>query len=280
MGHRDHYATLGLPRGAELSLIQATYWRLARQCNAVLTSDPEAPRLLRDLNAAYEVLSTPQLRRQYDELLACAPVRMGADPRPRWRLASWRRRPLEDGKERAEAQKAALQPEPAPSKTGHLETSPAAEAFGAPPDSEADRDESQHVREAPGESKTGAGVTSPVRWEMPALQAIVASTGIAVLGGVALTAGAAPALTLVLGGMALFLCLFPWRFGRLPERLAPRAENPRPRDEGQRTAALRDSTAAIVARWRRSMPLSDGRSWPPTDSAASQPPGSHPSTDP
>src|SRR3989304_4239039 len=86
MGHRDHYATLGLPRGAEHSLIQTTYWRLARQCNTALTSDPQAPRLLRDLNEAYEVLSTPQLRRQYDELLARAGLAPEASPRPRWRL--------------------------------------------------------------------------------------------------------------------------------------------------------------------------------------------------
>ena len=258
MGHKDHYATLGVPRGAELSLIQATYWRLARQCNTGLTSDPEAPRLLRDLNAAYEVLSTPQLRRQHDELLARAAVPTEAGPRPHWRLGSWRRRPADDGMKRSETEKAVLQPELAPSKAEPLETSSAAEAFGG--------------------SKTGAAATSPVRWEMPAFQAIVASTGIAVLGGVALAAGAAPVLTLVLGGMALFFCLSPWRFGRL-KRLAPRAEDPHPPDEGQRATALRDSTAAIVARWRQSTALSDGQSWPPTDPGALQPPASHPPAD-
>jgi hypothetical protein len=279
MGHKDHYATLGVPRGAELSLIQATYWRLARLCKAGLTSDPEAPRLLGDLNAAYEVLSTPQLRRQYDELLARAGVRKKAGPRPHWRLGGWRRRPADDGMKRSDTEKAVLQPELAPSKAEPLETSPAAEAFATPPDSEAARDDRQDVREAFGGSKTGAAATSPVRWEMPAFQAIVASTGIAVLGGVALAAGAAPALTLVLGGMALFFCLSPWRFGRL-KRLAPRAEHPHPPDEGQRAAALRDSTAAIVARWRQSMALSDGQSWPPTDPGALQPPASHPPADP
>jgi curved DNA-binding protein CbpA len=203
MGHRDHYATLGVPRDAEISLIQATYWRLARQCNESLTSDPEAPLLLRDLNAAYEVLSTPQLRRQYDEVLACADVRAEVGPRPRSRLGSWRRRPLKDEKKKAEAQQAALQPEPAP--------------------------------------------------------------------------------TLMLGGIALSLCLVPWRwFRRLLERLAPRTRDPRPHDEGQRTAALRDSTAAIVARWRQSsMTVSDGRLWPLANpGASSRPSASQPHPDP
>jgi hypothetical protein len=259
MGHRDHYATLGLPRGAELSLIQATYWRLARQCNAALTSDPEAPRLLRDLNEAYEVLSTPQLRRQFDELLARTGVATEASPRPRWRLLGRPRRPLGEGKETLQAEKAGRDPEPlAPPKTEHLETSRAPEAIGVPPEPGGAGEQSQDALEASGPPKNGAAATSPVRWEMPPLQAFVASTGIAVLGGMALAAGAAPALTLVLGGTALFFCLLPWRFGRLPERLAPRAEDPHPPDDGQRAAALRDST----------------------DPGELQPSASHPPTDP
>ena len=282
MGHRDHYATLGLPRGAEHSLIQTTYWRLARQCNTALTSDPQAPRLLRDLNEAYEVLSTPQLRRQYDELLARAGLAPEASPRPRWRLLGRSRPPRGNGKEMPLAEKAGRGLEPAaPLATGHLETSRRGEAFGTPPDAEATRDQSQDVRrETSRESNTGAGATRPVRWKMRALQALVASAGIAVLGGVALAAGAAPALTLVMGGLALVFCLFPWRFGRLSERLAPRAADQPPPDHGQRAAALRNSTAAIVARWRQSMALSDGQSWPPTHPGELQPPASHPPANP
>ena len=281
MGQKDHYATLGVPRGAEHSFIQATYWRLARQCNAGLTSDPQAPRLLRDLNEAYEVLSTPQLRRQYDELLARAAVATEAGPRPRWRLLGRLRRPLRSGKETPQAEKAGREPEPvAPPTIEHLETSRAPEALGSPPEPDVAGEQSQDVREASGPPKNGAATTSPVRWEMPPLQAFVASTGIAVMGGMALAAGAAPALTLVLGGIALFFCLFPWRFGRLPERLAQRPDDPHPHDQGQRAAALRDSTAAIVARWRQSMALSDGQSWPPTHPGALQPPVSHPPADP
>jgi curved DNA-binding protein CbpA len=231
MGHRDHYAMLGLPRGAELSLIQTTYWRLARQCNSALTSDPEAPRLLRDLNVAYEVLSTPQLRRQYDELLARAGVATEASSRPRWRLLGRSRPPPGNGKETPQAGKAGRETEPAsPPAPGHLETSRRGEAFGSPPDAEATRDQSHDVREALVGPQTGAGVTSPIRWGMPALRA---------------------------------LRLFSWRLGRLPRRLAPRAEDPYRPDDGQRAAALRDSTAAIVARWRQSTALSNGQSWPP-----------------
>lgn len=280
MGHRDHYATLGVPRDAEHSLIQATYWRLARQCNANLTSDPEAPRLLRDLNAAYEVLSTPQLRRQYDELLPRAGVAVEAGPRPRRRLLGWSRRPLGHRKETPQAEKkAGREPEPlTPTETEHLEMSREPEALAGPPEPDVSGEQSRGVSEA--SWGTVPVATSPVRWEMPPLQAFAASTGIAVLGGMALAAGAAPALTLALGGTALFFCLLPWRFGGLPERLAPRAEDPHPPDDGQPAAALHDSTAAIVARWRQSVALSDGKSWPPTDPGELQPSASHPPADP
>jgi curved DNA-binding protein CbpA len=238
MGHRDHYAILGVPRDAEPALIQATYWRLAHQCKAALTSDPEAPRLLRELNAAYEVLSTPQLRRQYDGTLARAPVRAEAGPRPRSSPLGWLRRPLGDGKEKPQAEKAGREPEPeAPPKAEHLESSLVGGMFDTPPDSEADRDESQDVREAAVGSRTGVGASS-------------------------------------------FLGLFPGRLRRLTERLTPRAKDPHPLDEGGRAAALRDSTAAIVARWRQSVAPADGQSWPPPDSGALQPPVSHPPLDP
>lgn len=271
MGHKDHYATLGVPRDAELSLIQATYWRLARECSGALTSDPEAPRLLRDLNAAYEVLSTPELRRQYDEALPPPGLRAEGVSRSRRRIGGWWRR-FRGNEKKVEAKKDVLRPEPPP-ETEQLEMSPAGQvSSGTLPHPEAAREETIAVPEVLTESKTGPEDSSPVRWEMPALQAFAASVGVTVLGGVALAAGADPAMTLVLAGMALFFCLFPWRFGRLPERLVPRAQDQHPPDEGQRAAALRDSTAAIVARWRQTVALSDGRSWPPTDSGASQPP--------
>ena len=68
---------------------------------------------------------------------------------------------------------------------------------------------------------------SPVRWEAPALQALVASTSIAALGGMALAAGAAPGLTIMLSSAGLFFCLFPWHRGRLPEVHPPHTDDRR-----------------------------------------------------
>jgi len=236
MSHRDYYAILGVPHDAELSLLQANYWRLAHQCKAALNSDPQAPRLLRELNAAYEVLSAPQLRRQYDEVLARADGRPETAPGPRPHFGSWRAQPLGDGKDKAEGKQAVLQPEPTPSKTGRLETSLATRASDAPPQSGPAPDESQDVREALAASATGPRAAS-------------ASFG--------------PS---------------PGRFRRLLERLALRVEEHRPGDEGQAAAAVRDSTAAIVARLRQSVVPSDGRSWPPTHPGERQPPASYPPT--
>lgn len=89
-----------------------------------------------------------------------------------------------------------------------------------------------------------------IRWEMPTLQAAVAAIGLVVLGALALWYGAPVLLTAILAGVALFCTLFPWRFGRIVE--LPRPGPEKTREEPQvDTAALRESTAAIVARWRQ-----------------------------
>ena len=91
MGQKDPYAVLKLSPGAELSEIEAAYWLLALRYKAALGTDPDAPRLLGDLNQAYESLTTAQPHPRFDE----PPRRIPANPpkrdgtrQPR-RLSAW-----------------------------------------------------------------------------------------------------------------------------------------------------------------------------------------------
>jgi hypothetical protein len=98
-----------------------------------------------------------------------------------------------------------------------------------------------------------------IRWEMPALQAAVVACGLLVLAGMALWYGAPVLLTLILAGVALFFALFPWRFGRVVSLPWPRLEG-RHEEPSADASALRESTAAMVARWREEANLAAGPS--------------------
>lgn len=65
---RDYYAILGVLHSAEDVVIRAAYRALALRYHPdQWRGDPStSERLMRDLNAAYEVLSDPQKRREYD----------------------------------------------------------------------------------------------------------------------------------------------------------------------------------------------------------------------
>jgi hypothetical protein len=185
-GPEDYYEILRVHPSADASLIHAAYWHLARECQAEIGIDRNAARRLDELNEAYSVLSTPDLREEYDR---------SGGVRPRSERPRTERTVERPPKERA--------------------------------------------RRSP----------ALIRWEMPALQAAVAACGLLVLAGMALRYGAPVLLTLIVAGVALFFALFPWRFGRV-------VSLPRPRLEGRReepdvaASALRESTAAMVARWR------------------------------
>lgn len=62
----DYYAILQLHPRAESEVIEAAYRRLATKYHPDLNSSPEAAPRMRDINAAYEVLSNPERRRSYD----------------------------------------------------------------------------------------------------------------------------------------------------------------------------------------------------------------------
>lgn len=62
----DLYAILGLARDAGADDIKKAYRKLARQYHPDVSNEPEAEQRFKEINLAYEVLSDPQRRQQYD----------------------------------------------------------------------------------------------------------------------------------------------------------------------------------------------------------------------
>jgi len=67
VANKDYYAVLAVDPEAGHEVIQMAYWRLATEYGASVRRDPEAGAKLRELNEAYEVLVSPELRARYDE---------------------------------------------------------------------------------------------------------------------------------------------------------------------------------------------------------------------
>ncbi|HEX3613627.1 MAG TPA: J domain-containing protein [Actinomycetospora sp.] len=63
---RDLYEVLGVARTAGQGEIQRAYRKLARAYHPDVNSDPEAEERFKEISAAYDVLSDPELRRRYD----------------------------------------------------------------------------------------------------------------------------------------------------------------------------------------------------------------------
>ncbi|MFX1513179.1 MAG: molecular chaperone DnaJ [Promethearchaeota archaeon] len=65
---RDYYEVLGVSRDASKSDIKKNYRRLARQYHPDMNpTDPDAEEKFKEISEAYEVLSDPQKRAQYDQ---------------------------------------------------------------------------------------------------------------------------------------------------------------------------------------------------------------------
>lgn len=62
----DHYATLGVPKDASQDDIKHAYRKLARQLHPDVNPSPEAQERFKMVTYAYEVLSDPQRRAEYD----------------------------------------------------------------------------------------------------------------------------------------------------------------------------------------------------------------------
>lgn len=60
------YETLGVDKSASADEIKKAYRRLARKYHPDVNKDPEAESKFKEINAAYEILSDPQKRAQYD----------------------------------------------------------------------------------------------------------------------------------------------------------------------------------------------------------------------
>jgi molecular chaperone DnaJ len=63
---RDLYQVLGVSSDASAEEIKRAYRRLARQFHPDVSQDPDADRRFKEINLAYQTLSDPAKRRQYD----------------------------------------------------------------------------------------------------------------------------------------------------------------------------------------------------------------------
>jgi molecular chaperone DnaJ len=62
----DHYEVLGVPRDATLDQIKKAYRKLARQLHPDVNPGADASERFKDVTHAYDVLSDPEQRQQYD----------------------------------------------------------------------------------------------------------------------------------------------------------------------------------------------------------------------
>ncbi|HEU5315177.1 MAG TPA: DnaJ domain-containing protein [Chloroflexota bacterium] len=74
---QDHYEVLGVSARASQAEIRSTFRRLARQYHPDVNPDPAAPERFRAVAAAYEVLSDPARRAEYDARRARGDARSG-----------------------------------------------------------------------------------------------------------------------------------------------------------------------------------------------------------
>ena len=75
---KDYYDILQVSPNAEQEVIEVAYRRLARKYHPDVYSGPDAADRMRELNEAYEVLSGPRRRAEYDAALGRAQARAGA----------------------------------------------------------------------------------------------------------------------------------------------------------------------------------------------------------
>ena len=84
MKYIDYYATLGVPRNADLATITNAYRKLARQTHPDLNKGAQNEASFKAAAEAYATLKNPEKRAAYDEL-GQPPVNQPFSPPPQWR---------------------------------------------------------------------------------------------------------------------------------------------------------------------------------------------------
>ena len=79
---KDYYAILGVPRNATPEEIKEAYRRLAKEYHPDKNPSPEAEERFKLINEAYQVLSDPAKRAEYDALYDVMMSRASAPTAP------------------------------------------------------------------------------------------------------------------------------------------------------------------------------------------------------
>jgi len=83
MPERDHYEVLKLHPSADHTMVQQAYWHLARKYKAAMDRDAFMEHAVDELNEAFLVLGSPELRADYDlkrNLMRKSPFATSAEP--------------------------------------------------------------------------------------------------------------------------------------------------------------------------------------------------------
>ncbi len=64
---RDYYEVLGVPRDADAAAIKKAYYALAKKHHPDTNKGADAEAKFAEISNAYEVLSNPEKRQQYDQ---------------------------------------------------------------------------------------------------------------------------------------------------------------------------------------------------------------------